>query len=1047
MRIVHLSDLHLEKTTKQDYIDHILIPLINNLYEENEIKAIDIILITGDLINHGGQNYINIKESFEDFALSIIDPIVKSLSLSRNQVFFVPGNHDINRSRINPIFESGLKNTLTSETAVSSFITSPQSMERIEDFKQFEQEYYKDFLNCQLTQFQSSFKVRINQELIGITCLNSAWRCYKSEDDKNHLIIGEKQLISATNFLNDCSIKIAISHHHPDWLTSFDEEAVNNHLMNNYHLFFCGHNHRTKSYFYQDPDGQLFVFCASGMLSPNLKTLKSFDIGYSIVDYDLLEEKISVTYKKADYNTATFFTNSALGKNGVWVNKIPVGEGVLKLIEEKKLLKQIREEALPSLDKHLLTYGTETNAPQSIDSLFVMPTLVSKDEYNVEKEATYIEDVKELLLAEDNYIIFGVKESGKTILLDKIISDAILDNKRYRIIPAYIDFAKDWNEIISEIKIFWGKSSSDTKEILSEHKVLLLVDNMSFEEEDIYKLKNIKNLLNNFKYLRFIGSYRQLYEDDIPGNLEILNILNFQKLNLKQFKAKQIKLLIQKWFPTLDKIEAPKKLETLTNAFLTLNLPRTPFAVSMFLWIIEKQERFKPINNSILIENFIEKLLNKHDPKESLREKFGYDNKIWILSEVAYKMLKKDDDNYALDYVNYINCIDDYLKLKKFEDFETNNIADILLKTGILIKHNGDIRFRFNCFFEFFLVKRMQFYPDFLKEVLHEDNYLQYVNEIDYYTGLFRGQSEIVSIIFKRLEEEYRELDDLIEEKVLRIPLKSTDDFFIQRDENGEEKPSIISQLDESKVRKFLPGRKPTEEDLEVIEDKKLDMTNTEKGISKKQRENNYKELGKLLVLSMKVLKNSEEISIQDLKMNCYSSLLKRSISYAILTKALLEDYLRHKETIPANKLNEMIGMNTYLPLLHQILIFDNLGTLKLSSVIRDKIELDKVSSNVSEFEKFLSIFLYADIRGKESEKYINDIIKKSRVPFIIDNIFFKLITYYFYRSRDPQSDDKYLNMITDLLIQSKGYRKYDKGNLMRRYRIRKFHARKRLQN
>ena len=34
--------------------------------------------------------------------------------------------------------------------------------------------------------------------------------------------------------------------------------------------------------------------------------------------------------------------------------------------------------------------------------------------------------------------------------------------------------------------------------------------------------------------------------------------------------------------------------------------------------------------------------------------------------------------------------------------------------------------------------------PEFKKEVLDENNYLKYCNEINYYTGLHRGEAEIL---------------------------------------------------------------------------------------------------------------------------------------------------------------------------------------------------------------------------------------------------------------------------------------------------------------
>jgi hypothetical protein len=68
---------------------------------------------------------------------------------------------------------------------------------------------------------------------------------------------------------------------------------------------------------------------------------------------------------------------------------------------------------------------------------------------------------------------------------------------------------------------------------------------------------------------------------------------------------------------------------------------------------------------------------------------------------------------------------------------------------------------------------------------------------------------------------------------------QSYDDFFTRKDKQGKEKPSIVSQLNESAVIDFLPDNKPTEDDLEIIEDKKLEHAKPEQGIQKKKKGTN----------------------------------------------------------------------------------------------------------------------------------------------------------------------------------------------------------------
>ncbi len=1039
MRILHLSDFHLDKETREDSKRHVVTPIINTIKQLQKEKEIDLILFTGDLINIGGKNYDSIENAFIDFKDVFIQPLLDETSLANEKFFFVPGNHDVLRSADSVHLESGLTANLKTEEAINAFFLKPEGINRILPFKEFENLFYSDVsIDKKHSAFESSYKLRIKDYTVGIACLNSSWRCYDSDTDQGKILIGEKQLNNVIDHLDGCDIKIALSHHSYDWLYKEDSEVVTTLLKQHFNLFFCGHVHKLSTGFYQDPDGQLFTLCAPGILSTAIrKPEKKHENGFTVVDYSIENALVKLTFYKGEYLKPNYILNTSIGKNGVWEAKIPKNEEVVRIENERILIKEIQNENIPKFNSHLLTHATDTNAPKSINEIFVMPTISIKNELDANKKDKIVENLTELILSKKNHIVFGTKESGKTVLLDKLFMDIADNNKLYHTLPVLFDFKEFNGNIIQTVKKFWNQNTQTTKDYLKNYKVLLLIDNISFEENDREKIKALNEFLQKNPNISFIATYLQIFEDDYPLNIEISSMLQYDMLNLKQFKSKQIKLLIAKWFKNTDRYDTPKKLETLINAFVALNLPRTPFTVSMFLWIIEKQENYKPINNSTLIENFIEKLLKKHNSQEALRERFGYDNKIWILSDIAKKMLDRDNENYSLSYATFISDVDEYLRTKKFTDFGTEKVTRSLLDSGLFIIDNDTIRFRFACFFEFFLVKRMEKNEDFKTFVLDETNFLEYINEIDYYTGLNRGDSKLLKLIITRLEEGYADLSKLISEKQEEKGYSNIDDFFTVYDEKGKEKPSLVSQLDEKHIVEFLPSNKPTEEDIEIEDDNKLELNHNENGIAKKQKGNKLKDLGKLLVLSLRVLKNSEEVHEENLKFKAYESSLRNSIYFALLQKAVFELFLLNKENLPKEKVEEFVMMDRFLPLLHQLLVFDNAGTQKLAEVIREKIELDD-KNNVSEFEKFLSVFLYADIRAKSYDQVISNFLKKAKKSFILDMSYFKLVTYYYYRSKDDAMDLFYLNLIADLLIEIKGYKKEKKVEIIADYKRKK---------
>jgi len=143
MRILHISDFHIDKKDRDDSIKHIVTPLLNTIEEIQKEKSIDLVLITGDLINKGGENFSNVSEAFQDFTEVLVKPLMEKTSLLKERIFFVPGNHDIVRGADSKAIEIGLKELLITEEEINKHIKNPEGNKRIKDFKIFETGFYK----------------------------------------------------------------------------------------------------------------------------------------------------------------------------------------------------------------------------------------------------------------------------------------------------------------------------------------------------------------------------------------------------------------------------------------------------------------------------------------------------------------------------------------------------------------------------------------------------------------------------------------------------------------------------------------------------------------------------------------------------------------------------------------------------------------------------------------------------------------------------------------------------------------------------------------
>lgn len=243
--ILHLSDLHISKfiskdnnhtycsrAESQDYIENFC-KKVNSIVESESFE-LDWLIITGDLANTANKKeYNNVKE----FLLKI----QKILSIEKEKILLIPGNHDIYRAKVQYCYEED------DSKAANTFFE-----EKLETYTNFFEEYTS-------MQFNHMDSVIFNKEdennkilFLGINTL------YKESHlkgdhigyiDKDSLVNGLNK-IKAENKNYDNLKKIILLHHPPEFLGVFEGSAIENWkqikaVLNDYdiHIYIFGHIH------------------------------------------------------------------------------------------------------------------------------------------------------------------------------------------------------------------------------------------------------------------------------------------------------------------------------------------------------------------------------------------------------------------------------------------------------------------------------------------------------------------------------------------------------------------------------------------------------------------------------------------------------------------------------------------------------------------------------------------------------------------------------------------------------------------------------------
>jgi hypothetical protein len=1034
IRLVHISDFHLEKdllTTDNQVIE----PLIKDISDYHSDIPITAIVCSGDLIDRGGWHYASPEKAFQAFAENVVDPLLGALQMRRDRFIIAPGNHDVVRDEDSPYIDAGLRDELKDRDSLNEFLEKgcPEGVQRMKAFESFRESFYDD---CDQPIKEGSrfacFRFESDGTELGIVALDSAWRCY--EDDEEHLLIGERSVVHGFEAVKDCDLKVAVHHHPLEQLAEFDRQIVKPRIERDFDMSLTGHVHSSDAVSSDRAStGLLFVSTAPGVLRENTRpTSRDYENGYRIID---IRDREITSHDRTYIPGKNKFGPSLLSKEagGISTFRLPTDAQARRRKFERTLIEQIGTRVEDRLNEHLVTYGTDTCAPKTIRELFVAPELIYRDR----KASETIDDLDEesvnetplslddLLKSPDNFLLCGSKESGKTVLLDRLLTKIVDEASEYRLIPVHIKWPEIGNRRFeSEVKSNTGVGSSDVESLCTNHNIVLLIDDMNFESRDRSILQRLRDFVAKYPRVRIIATHLQDNPGEIPvGLLHQNDTLNLIPLTIRSFGVQQIKALVINWFGGAKGYDMAKDIDRIVNLFQALSLPSNPLSISIFLWMIEKQEMYEPTNESTMMENFIERLFEKHSAREALSGRFDSHNKQRLLAGIAHFMYRQDNPDYSVSHPDLQVFIKDNLEAKKF-DFNPLTILDQFVKMGIFSVTGSNVRFRFRCFFEYFLAKRIQYESDFENDVL-ENKLLAFFSEIKYLTGLQRDRTDILKHILDRMELEFHEA---------RAQLSEVGRY----DEVFEASGSFIGGVDAKLLLSSVEEARPTEEDIDADQNARLEMTTMKADSIDRKRtpEHMFERLSRLLGLAASVLKNTEETTEKDLKVDSYRRIVKCSLLYTVIYRLELFKFLSENEdNIPSVFESAIRWVADFTPIITQLQLHGELGTHKLNAVFRDEIKRTLSQDSVEELERFFAVFLYADSRGKNYIKHIKNFIKTIKHPYIENNSFLKIISYYYVRSRDEKTDDKLLNLMAELIVQSKGLPKSEKGRIIQHHK------------
>ena len=1021
--ILHLSDIHASeksKVTIQRLVGLLKADILT--MQERHNVSIKMICISGDLINSGDEADVQLDIILEE----LLQPLMDLLNLDEKSIFVVAGNHEIKRKMVVPFIEAGLSSTLTSETAIDEFISTvnTDSLKRIEYFDPT----FADMFGGDpvwKNPLGRAYKVTTDSLKIGVACLNSAWRSTGiGSAEKRKMVIGRKQVIDSYESIKDADLKICIAHHPFDWLVDEDKSAVEK-CISQYDIVLTGHIHESDTKVYTSFNGQtLFNTCG--------KFDNSSDIynGYSILAINPYNKDCDVILRQYfDFPRNCFDEALCVAQGGCFSTSLGTKDDNLALAYN--VAHAIESKFLEYANGYFVSNVAAGKVMKSFDESFIVPEFRKHSEYEKETryshESTDDDDIitlEGICRGKQNVLLLGKKEIGKTTVLHYITKYCFANFNALTTVPVilntqYIDYSGK-NVITRAIQKYIyeycdGTSSfsmEDIEKLLNAGLCTIMFDD--FESVNDRQLVKINQFINDYPKNRFIFSKKENITAKYLSDEDITPSCECETAHICALTKGQIRAIATQNFSSGD---CSVLVDKIMLCFKKTTLPKTPFVLSLMLSICDTAD-FTPINEAVIMEQFMESLLEKASPSEAYSTTYDFRIKEDFLISLVTHMDK--NNRFYLSINEFEELLSSYHEDKGFSVKETE-FDTLFFQKGVLIKKEQLVTFRYNCMIEYYLAKKAAQSPEFLMHMMADRNYLNYSNELMYYTGLNRQNIDVVKVLQKELYADFDKMRDIVpkmEDYNIGINISLPEENFAKRIGESKLTQAQSDKLQDTKDTSELHtpeeiDKSVTHEDMDSFVRTLLIYGGCLKNLEllpKKEKETMYNDYNLGLCIMLGIFKkNTEEyfngeLSDMEELPEKYTDEDIREI------KALMQDVLK-----------------ITIPIALQNIALENIGTTKLKSIIEGVIK----NKNSSEFSRFFSVFMFSDLHLPGLKQVLKEYVAEANNKSLLTIIFFKLLYYYRFRYFSPSLDPFFENILADINIKLHGGNKFRKDRLI----------------
>lgn len=1030
VNILHLTDFHytLKRRHDQKIVFDALIKKLQ-LDSDTYLKP-DLIVLSGDIVFAADE-----EDGYGHFLDNILQPILLATKCGSSRVVMTPGNHDIPRKFVDSdkARHRGLRLELTDRDKLNEEFLEG----RLDDFVNNKFRNYR----C-LDELVGSKPVHKNcicaahtyPELgISILEMNSAWMgnsgIKEMEKDLRQLLIPEAAVSDNLEKLKLNDYLILVSHHPLDWLTEFGQRDVVNVIGDRLNMHLYGHMHDPQPALNNSLKGQCFSNQGGATY-----THRDYYNGYSIIRVDT-ETKYVEVHLRSYYEKRREFDDAVdVVKNGIFH---PTAESakffhrIAKKVDRAKL--KIWCDSV--LKTYLKKEFSEGLVDKPLNELFVPPQLIKEIEIingssdtpeRVEHDVSF----QEIVSSKRNQIIYGKSEYGKTTLLQQIALETLevakgeFEQKAPVLINfQYIKKGKDRIEALIRGALPETPDDCSIKDLLTEGLLTVLIDDVNFRDSDRYS--ELREFMGSYPKNRYIISSLRNSDGNYQSIVDTKVAISFEHMFMKPMRRKDMRELVENW-DSDGQMDREAVLNRVLNDIANINIPVTAVNGTILLSIFESHANFTPINRSVLIERFVEVLLEKRSKNQAARETFDFRNRTHFLSALAVHMTI--NNSYVLSEGKVISFTESYLGALGIKHDASKLIRELTNARIILKRNDGCISFRYRAFLEYFIASRMHEDSEFRAWVLDETRYFSFVNEIQYYAGIGRDDKALLEMLGNRFAALSA---STFKNSEINVDLASIDNVSLPQKDDTSEK--ILDTIE-----KEVHGPRMTDEERDEILEGELP-------IDVEGRQEVFRPAPKdegslwftVLIIYSNVLRNLELIP-DPIKRRHLRKLLEAWGSFLQISlwnipnlaeqKHAIVNGLRYHVQVPSHFTTGQTARFLFLEIPNAVgkIVYGALGTPKLQSQISTPTELEDNEENVLKyFRALLGIDLRIPGWIDSTSRFIAD-VRGNR--YFTESIIWKLSETHALQPLDENHTKQLRNVIATSIADMRGGTKEDRS-------------------